>query len=187
MKTFSIQVLLLAAAGAFAAETPLPPELKSVSIDVKAVASKMDIREGEKKEKGGRDKSISRERVLEITARTSNAKPAEVVLTTWWLGKPVSGGEMVLLKKAQQQVQVANAAQKFEVSSGAVEERNKKPEKGERQVEGLRIAGWIVTVQEPATNRLVTYRLSEVSYESLLKPAFKLADLKPAGEEPSGK
>jgi len=153
--------------------------LASVSIEVKPVGAKKSTRDGFKTDYGSYDKNVDRERSISITAHNFGRAEIPVIVRTWWIGKPAAVGQSrVLLRKEEKELALGKVDQQFVVSSGLVEGRDMNLRIiGHRRVDGHKIEGWIVTVHEPGTDRLVTHKSSDPAYASLLKPQFTLSSL----------
>lgn len=159
-------------------------KFNSVSLDVKSVAARKNVRDDYKTDWGSYDKNYDRERNIEIAIRTSGKEPLAVVVKSWWLGKPIANSQRVLIAKTESKVTLSNDFQKLTSSSGNVEGRDLRLRAiGQRHVEGYKIDGWVVTVHDPENDAVVAVKLSDGHLQSLVGADFQLKQLKTIGKE----
>ncbi len=136
----------------------------SVSFDAKNATSSRSQNSTFKDGYGGDISDFERERTVEITLRGIGAGQMNVEVKVWWIGKPLAGGDKLLLSSNTVTKEVtASKGLTWKESSGAVAGHDMKlPLIGVRRTSGNKILGWVVGMKTPGA-QVYNYKSSDPS------------------------
>lgn len=178
---------LIIACSAFAAPPPItfvPQKENHTSLEVKTVATKMEMTDQFQTNYGSYDQHTERSRAVEIVVRTYGNKAEPFTVLTYWIGKRTATNSRVILKKQKGGGEGnPGPVEKFTSSSGNVKGSDMNLAIiGYRSTEGYRIEGWIVVAARASDNAILAIKASSPGLEAIARSEEEMARLSTARE-----
>ena len=174
MKTTHILIAAAALAASAQAQITFAPQKEiHTSLEVKTIATKMEMRDEFQTNYGSYDQHTARSRAVEITVRTYGQTAEPFAVLTYWIGKKTATNDRVILKKETAKGEgKPGPTEKFTSSSGAVKGSDLNLAIiGVRRTEGYRIEGWIVVAARASDDAILAIKASSPGLETLARSA----------------